>query len=290
MSQNQATVRKAIKKASRFTVAICTALTIYGCSSTDEDPEVEPPMTPEQQQAFILEKIESWSVAEPDIQRVLALESDMQLIIDQLAVLAELDENPLPEEKPENSDSNSVGDKTASNNSTANTTNNPDATAMTNSGSPTYSDSLSQNSNASSMASNQGLVINQEDYAQAAQANNNKGSQTQKNRSNSHKMAGNVRASSRSTSHYFPQVGIHIAMFKNVNQIPKGWMYLQSILPTNIANKKPLLASINYENTEYYSLRVGPFRSANSAKKACVNLQQQQHYCSVVEYRGLSFN
>lgn len=100
----------------------------------------------------------------------------------------------------------------------------------------------------------------------------------------------NVKVSSRSPSHYFPKIGLHIAMFKDINSVALGWQYLQSILPAALINKTPLLERVNYEDTEYYSLRIGPFKSANSAKIICLNLQQQQHYCSVVEYKGLSFN
>ncbi|PKG81052.1 hypothetical protein CXF85_20030 [Colwellia sp. 75C3] len=100
----------------------------------------------------------------------------------------------------------------------------------------------------------------------------------------------NDKVLSRSSSHYFPKIGLHIAMFEDINSVALGWQYLQSILPADLINKTPLIARVIYEDTEYYSLRIGPFKSANSAKIICLNLQQQQHYCSVVEYKGLSFN
>jgi PBP1b-binding outer membrane lipoprotein LpoB len=86
---------KPIKKIVRLASVTCVALAIYGCSSIEENTDKEQAMTPEQQQLFILEKIESWSAAEPDIQRILGLEADMQLIINQLASMAELDDDPL---------------------------------------------------------------------------------------------------------------------------------------------------------------------------------------------------
>ena len=104
------------------------------------------------------------------------------------------------------------------------------------------------------------------------------------------KKGSHIKASSKSLGHYFPTVGIHIAMFKDVKSAPTGWKYLQSILPAGLINKTPRLEKVNYENIEYYSLRIGPFKSVNTAKKTCVNLHQQQHYCSVVEYKGALLN
>lgn len=222
---------KSIKSIVRLASVACVALAIYGCSSTEENSDKEQTMTPKQQQQFMLEKIESWSAAEPEIQRVLALEADMQLIINQLAGMAELDDSPLRREK-----------ETIAHDSNKKRTEQSESTALTNA------------------------------YINDVKTDNN------------------TAVVSKSSGHYFPKVGIHIAMFKNINTIPLGWQYLQSILPAPLGNKKPLLAKINYQETEYYSLRIGPFNTVNSAKAICINLQLQQHYCSLVEYKGMSFN
>ena len=209
---------KFIKKFVRLASITCVTLAIYGCSSTEENinnENNEQSMTPEQQQLFILEKVESWSAAESDVERVLALEADMQLMINQLASMAELDSDPLgnnPAESTASSDLNDI--KTGSN---------------------------------------------------------------------------NVKKSSKPSGHYSQKVGIHIAMFKDVESVPQGWKYLKSILPNELVNRRPLLKKVNYDDTDYYSLRVGPFNSVNSAKKTCLNLQQH-NYCSVVEYKGFPFS
>ena len=247
---------KPIKKLVQLASVTCIALAIYGCSSTEQATVQEQTMTPEQQQLFILEKIESWSAAEPDIKRVLAFEADMQLIINQLASMAELDDDPLvKDKKPENSQNN---------NSTEPSVN----AALNNAG---LSNIKATNNNVVAGISTNS-ISNQHPTSPLP------------------KMSNNVKTSSKSLGHYFPKVGLHIAMFKDVNSVPLGWQYLQSILPADFVNKRPLLAKVNYEDAEYYSLRVGPFKSVNTAKKMCLNLQQQQHYCSVVEYKGLSFN
>jgi len=244
---------KSIKKIARLVSATCIALAIYGCSSIEEAPDTEQPMTPEQQQQYMLEKIESWSAAEPDIQRILALESDMQLIINQLASMAELDNDPLE------------SDKESSNNPN---TQNIDSTTE-----------LALNSGVSNVnAENNNVEHNNIEEVISTDSINNQASTNY-----------SANTSSKSMGHYFPKVGLHIGMFKDFNSIPVGWKYLQSILPQELVNKRPLVSKVNYENTEYYSLRIGPFNSANSAKTMCMNLQQQ-HYCSVVEYKGFSFN
>lgn len=248
---------KSIKSIVRLASVACVALAIYGCSSTEENSDKEQTMTPKQQQQFMLEKIESWSAAEPEIQRVLALEADMQLIINQLAGMAELDDSPLRREK-----------ETIAHDSNKKRTEQSESTALTNA------------------------------YINDVKTDNNTG---ENNRKESKKtdsngifspdnMTNKTAVVSKSSGHYFPKVGIHIAMFKNINTIPLGWQYLQSILPAPLGNKKPLLAKINYQETEYYSLRIGPFNTVNSAKAICINLQLQQHYCSLVEYKGMSFN
>jgi len=250
---------KSIKKIARLVSATCVALAIYGCSSIEKAPDTEQPMTPEQQQQYMLEKIESWSAAEPDIERILALESDMQLIVNQLANMAELDDDPLESDKESSNNLN-----TQSSDSTA---------------------ELALNSGVSNVnAENNNVEHNNIDEVQSTGSINN-----QVSTNSSANMSRNANTSSKSMGHYFPKVGLHIGMFKDVDSVPLGWKYLQSILPRDLVNKKPLVSKINYENTEYYSLRVGPFNSANSAKTMCVNLQQQQHYCSVVEYKGFSF-
>jgi hypothetical protein len=253
MKANQKNV-KSIKKIARLVSATCVALAIYGCSSIEEDPDAEQPMTPEQQQQYMLEKIESWSAAEPDIQRILELESDMQLIINQLASMAELDDDPLESESGLN-------------------TQNSDSTA-----------GVALNASISNVnAESNNVESNNVEETKSIDSINNQASTN-----SSANMNNNVNTSSRSMGHYFPKIGLHIGMFNSVDSVPLGWKYLQSILPRDLINKKPLVSKVNYENTEYYSLRVGPFRSANSAKTMCVNLQQQQHYCSVVEYKGFS--
>ena len=249
-----------IKKFVRLASVTCVALAIYGCSSIEEDSDENLAMTPEQQQLYMMEKIESWSAAQPDIERILALESDMQLIVNQLASMAELDSDPLEKEKTnnENTESNS----------------NPAA--------------LASNTASSDTSLNDSFLSNTDNNIEEAKVTGSTSNQQQTG--NSPKKGGHIKASSKSSGHYFPKVGIHIAMFKDVNSAPSGWKYLQSILPAGIINKTPRLEKVNYENTEYYSLRIGPFKSVNTAKKMCVNLHQQQHYCSVVEYKGALLN
>jgi PBP1b-binding outer membrane lipoprotein LpoB len=241
---------KPIKKIVRLASVTCVALAIYGCSSIEENTDKEQAMTPEQQQLFILEKIESWSAAEPDIQRILGLEADMQLIINQLASMAELDDDPL---------GNSVEiDKIEDQERIKNNKKPAELLVTTDS-----SNIKADNSNIEEVENTSAIYAQQPIYS-------------------SPKINNNVKSSSKSMGHYFPKVGLHIAMFKDINSISLGWQYLQTILPTALLNKKPLLKKVSYENTEYYSLRVGPFKSANSAKNMCLNLQQRQHYCSVV--------
>ena len=255
------------KKINKSVLLVSVFLAIYGCSSIEDEVDLtkEPPMTPEQQQQFILEKAESWSLAEPDIERVLALESDMQLIIDQLASMAELDDNPLG--------------------------NNPTQTTVSNGLNSTKSGNYVGGGNPSTQSTvNNGLNGIKANNAIEEGEKTNSTNNAQSAHSSSWESKG-VQSLPNSSGHSFPKIGIHIGMFKDVNTIPLGWKYLQSILPEDLIDKKPLLAVINYEDTEYYSLRIGPLTSANLAKKMCIHLQQQkQHYCSVVEYKGLSFN
>ena len=91
-------------------------------------------------------------------------------------------------------------------------------------------------------------------------------------------------------SKMLPKIGIHIAAFKDAKVAPTVWRYLQSVIPVELTHKNPLLTTISDKNTEYYSLRIGPFSSPNAAKIACLNIQQRQHYCSVVEYKGVLVN
>jgi hypothetical protein len=278
---------KPIKKIVRLVSVTCVALAIHGCSSVEETIDKEQAMTPEQQQLFILEKIESWSAAEPDIQRVLSLEADMQLIINQLASMSELDNDPLGDDK----ESENAKNMETNQNPAELPVNTDLSKAKANSNDLETVESIDSINNQQlagiAPKTSSTIKVDSNDVEEVA------GTDTINNQQReypSHKVSNNTKISSKSMGHNFPKVGIHIAMFKGVNSIPIGWKYLQSILPASIVNKKPLLAKVNYEGSEYYSLRVGPFKSANSAKRTCLNLQQQQHYCSVVEYKGFSFN
>lgn len=274
-----------VQRLTRVTTATCISIALASCLATEEPlkPGEKKPLTPEEQQKFMMEKVESWSAAEPDIQRILALESDMQLIIDQLAGMAELDSNPLKvEPKTNNTDEKEfasegqLGGQTHSSNEIA-SGHQEGSTKDLNYADPTTAYLTPPPHGAEAIGKH---------YGQANEINSN-----DHDKNNTlERSQGNCQTAKGSRGHCFPKVGLHIAMFKDIQNLPKGWAYMKSILPKKIVNIKPLVVPINYQEEEYYSMRIGPFKSPNSANTLCKYLQQKQHYCSIVQYKGLSFN
>jgi hypothetical protein len=101
------------KLSTLFGIVINGAL-LSGCSMMSSEPETVVKSELEQQ-------LESYTELEPEIRRILALESDMQIIVSELARYSALGNDPLATTSPENNSEKNVG--ITANNSKAKTRN-----------------------------------------------------------------------------------------------------------------------------------------------------------------------
>lgn len=215
---------------SKMLSIILILLLLQNCSSIDETSSREKEisvedekLTAEEKYQLLVEQVEGWTKAEPNVERILSLESDMQLIIEQLSLLADIDDNPLEIEQQD--DSNEQKEKIS------------------------FAEKKVPPKNINGCASH-------------------------------------LSSTSRSLGHCSPKIGIHVAAFEDSANIKRGWEYLQSILPEELSEKKPLIKKVATKDKIYQSLRLGPFSSANAANALCSQLRAKNHYCSVVEYKG----
>jgi hypothetical protein len=187
----------------------CSLLKLYEDQDQDQ----------EQIQSEIELQVERYDKMEPEIQRILSLESDMQLIVAELGKFSSLGTDPLGSVESENSElANSSTDSTMMNNIAVD--------------SPC------------------------------------------------------VKNGTKPTGHCIYKIGIHIAGFKDKKYVQTGWRFLKKRLPISLSQgMQPLMTPVVINNNVYQSLRIGPFRSVNQAKRMC---DESRHIiqCSVTEYKG----
>jgi hypothetical protein len=186
----------------------CSLLKVY------EEQEQE-----QQVQSEIELQMERYGKMEPEIQRILSLESDMQLIVAELGKYTSLGTDPLGSVESENSE-------------------------------------------LASSSTDSTVVDNITDVSPC------------------------VKNGTKPTGHCIYKIGIHIAGFKDKKYVSPGWLFLKKRLPISLSEgMQPLMTPVVINNNVYQSLRIGPFRSVNQAKRMC---DESRHIiqCSVTEYKG----
>ena len=179
----------------------------------------------ELQQTFGAE-IEQYTQLKPEMQRVLALESDMRVIVDELGKHSNLGTDPLA--APSDVEDNAATQVASQN---------------------------AQSPNGLSV-----VVATPYDLPPC-------------------------NISQQPTLHCHRVIGLHIAAFSDAKFISSGWQHIKQMLPGDLKEKQPLSAPIRKNNMTYHSLRIGPFTSVATAKRACDSLALPSR-CSVTEYYG----
>jgi len=82
--------------------------------------------------------------------------------------------------------------------------------------------------------------------------------------------------------------GLHIASYTNLQNVKPGLDKLVNTHPIVLCGKGPLLKDTIVNNKKYVSLRFGPFNSLTEANKACGLIQAKNQYCKVIDFDGKS--
>jgi len=83
-------------------------------------------------------------------------------------------------------------------------------------------------------------------------------------------------------------IGIHLASYKNINSVERGWKLLKNRFSPLFIGKVPLYYQVKVNQQVYTRLVVGPFVDSLNARDICKVLAEQQQYCQVISYEVVS--
>lgn len=81
---------------------------------------------------------------------------------------------------------------------------------------------------------------------------------------------------------------IHLVSYKVKNHVEKGWRELLLKHNDVLCGKRPIVASVTVNGTDYKSLRAGPYVDVSQAQNACKKLRKSGQYCAVTEFSGMT--
>ena len=81
------------------------------------------------------------------------------------------------------------------------------------------------------------------------------------------------------------QFGVHISSFTRQDLVVKGWNKAVQQYP-QLCQKSGVIQRIQIKNTLFYSLRVGPYSEKKSAKAFCQQIRTNKQYCRVTDFTG----
>ena len=81
------------------------------------------------------------------------------------------------------------------------------------------------------------------------------------------------------------QFGVHIASFKLSNKLPEGWNKIVKRYP-ELCKKGGVVRNVSINGTTFYSLRVGPYENKQAAKAFCSTLKANSQYCRITHFNG----
>ncbi len=264
----------------KFNAFTCLlAFALNACTSTEQlDPLSEQEQADKKQ--AIETVIEEWQESKPSIKRLVAMEGDLNTLIDELSMISsitdQVDEPVLNKEAPL-----AIKDELipASN-----------SVAMTDKA-KTDKQIRESDTNKADFAQNKQQMPKTELIATADLSNSNEympikeakvTSFDEKTEMNELKTAqiGNNEKNNQTFSQ-----AIHLATFTTLQQSKQAWFRLNGRFSHHFKGKKPMINNLNKDGIKLYRLQVGPYSSAN-AELLCGRLNAQNQHCIVVENEG----
>ena len=84
---------------------------------------------------------------------------------------------------------------------------------------------------------------------------------------------------------------IHLASYKHMQYLQRGWTELQEQFPVLLANQVPRAKSITRDDgTVYIRLKAGPFKTKQQVYDLCNKLKAKQVYCALSRFDGIGLD
>ena len=84
---------------------------------------------------------------------------------------------------------------------------------------------------------------------------------------------------------------IHLASYKHMQYLQRGWSELREQFPVLLANQVPRAKSITRDDgTVYIRLKAGPFKTKQQVYDLCNKLKAKQIYCALSRFDGIDLD
>lgn len=246
------------------------SLVLSGCSLFSQE-ESEGSMTNEQLQASIEQQQQEWQSMKPQLERILALESDLKLLVETLDTVPESSDSLTEELAPASStDSDAMVPPVMPSAQLAEIEAN-DEQALT--------DSSEESEMSSELQFNQmpppdaGIA----QFYEPPKATSPTTIETP---------PAKETVVPKNNSEYF---GVQLAAYRSQDQAVVGWRSITQKYAEEFADIAPLIYQTDVKGKTYYKLIVGPFLQKPYASDFCNMLKQMQEDCLVTKYQGEPF-
>ncbi|MFD1384726.1 SPOR domain-containing protein [Rhodanobacter aciditrophus] len=238
-------------------LALTGCVVMVGCASQKQDPDV---MSNAQLQSALQAQQQEWEAMKPQLERVLALEADLKLIVESLEPVPE-SQDSLTQQAPVVASDDMEGENTSS------------APVL-----PSAALADMPNGNGSSQAKEPDPMATPEPsnispFKQAPPKDAVTASfygEEEKNRD-------------------FPYFGVQLAAYANETLARQGWRKMSRMYPEEFVDTAPLIHRSEVKGKTYYQLIVGPFLKKAYGDDFCNMLKQMQQDCLVTRYKGDPF-
>ncbi len=278
----------------KFNAFICTfTLVLNACSSTEQLDSLSGQEQADKKQA-IETVIEEWQESKPSIKRLVAMEGDLNTLIDELSVLSsiadQVDEPITNKVEPLSTKGNDKVTLTSNSNSNPNSNSNSNSISMANKGKVDEKPDLPETSMTN-------MIHNKQQNPKVGRESDNSLVNATSNVPNKDIKTVSVGESPERHEFKEPETkqnekinklfssAIHLATFTTLQQSKQAWLRLNGRFSHHFKGKKPMVNNLNKDGIKLYRLQVGPYSIAN-AEQLCGRLNEQNQHCMVVENEG----
>lgn len=233
------------------------SLMLSGCSLMSQDEQTDV-MTNEQLQRSLEQQQQEWEDMKPQLQRILALESDLKLLVEALDTVPESSESLTEELAPEAgsaSEDNGSGPQIKPSSELANI------------------NQADMNEGGADQADSAATKVTPPDAGQA--------------QFYEEPPAPTDNTAAKQSDNYY---GVQLAAYKSHAQAVQGWQTMTRNYAQEFADIAPLIYTTKISGTTYHKLIVGPFVKKPFAANFCNMLKQMQEDCMVTRYQGEPFS
>lgn len=250
----------------KLTCVAVGMVVLSGCTITKEKNGT---MSNAELQAALQTQQQEWEDMKPQLQRILALESDLKLLVETLDSVPESSASLTAEMTPEAEDEQQSGQATIMPSA---------AIADINVESSTETVETPPVSTSSERLENP--------FSQTPPSN----AVTAEFQASSRNAAKSERQSeAKGAKSMTPYYGVQLAAYRSEKQAIQGWQSITQNYAEEFADTAPLINRHQVNGKTYYQLIVGPFLKKAYSTDFCNMLKQMQQDCLVTQYKGDPF-